>query len=241
MVPPSAQVTARLHVLAERYELPDAAVTQLAILLDALAGEHAPTTVHDPRKGVDIHVADSLSGLDVPQLRSARAIADIGAGAGLPGLVLATALPGARVTLVESAGRKCLFIAETAEAMGVEVEVVHARAEEWTGPTEIVTARALAPLAVLCEYAAPMLEVGGHLLAWKGAVVAGEREAAEAAAEQLGLRPAGDWPTDPYPAAKRHTLHLYSKVRETPDRFPRRPGMATKRPLGASSHRQVEG
>lgn len=240
-MPSSLQVTDRLRALAERYELPDTAVARLDILLQALSGEHAPTTVKDPRKGVDVHVADSLSGLDVPQLRSARRIADIGAGAGLPGLALAAALPGAAVTLVESVGRKCRFIEETAAAMGVDVYVVHARAEEWAGPAEIVTARALAPLAVLCEYAAPMLEPGGHLIAWKGEVLDGEREQAEGAAVTLGLKPAGEWATEPFPSARRHTLHLYSKVGDTPSKFPRRPGVARKRPLGAGTHSPVEG
>lgn len=231
---------ARLRALAERYEVPEAAILQLGILLEALAGEHAPTTVRDPRRGVDVHIADSLSALDVPQLRTARRVADIGAGAGLPGLALAPALPGARVTLVESVGRKCQFITETAAAMGIAVEVVNARAEEWAGPVEIVTARALAPLAVLCEYAAPMLETGGHLIAWKGAVEAQELEDGEAAAAALGLKPAGTWTTDPFPGARHHSLYLYSKVGPTPDRYPRRPGIATKRPLSAKTQRQVE-
>ena len=236
----SALVHARLHELAERFELRDAAISQLAILLEALAGEHAPTTVRDPRRGVDVHVADALTGLEVPQLRSALRIADIGAGAGVPGLVLAAALPGAAVTLVESTARKCAFMEATAEAMGVPVDVVHARAEEWSGPVDAVTARALAPLAVLCEYAAPMLAVGGTLVAWKGSVPAGEAEQGELAAALVGLRPAGCWSTDPFPEARSHRLYVYSKVSKTPDRFPRRPGIAAKRPLGAKSKAQPE-
>ena len=77
-----------------------------------------PCTI--PRVGVDVHIADSLSGLEVPALRSARLIADLGAGGGLPGLVLAAVLPDARVVLVESLKRKCAFIRDAAAAMGLD-------------------------------------------------------------------------------------------------------------------------
>jgi 16S rRNA (guanine527-N7)-methyltransferase len=96
---------------------------------------------------------------------------------------------------------------------------------------DIVTARALAALPVLCEYAAPLLADGGMLVAWKGAVEADEASEGEAAAALLGLAPSEVLAVDPYPAAERRTLHLYRKVAPTPDRFPRRAGMALKRPL----------
>ena len=76
--------------LVARYELPATSVSRFTVLLDALATEDAPTSVRDPRKGLAVHVADSLAGLEVPELRAAGALADLGAGAGLPGLVLAT-------------------------------------------------------------------------------------------------------------------------------------------------------
>ena len=78
-----------------------------AALLAALAAEPDPhTTVSDPEAALEVHVADSLSGLEVPELSSAGRIADIGAGAGFPGLVLAIAIPRAQVDLIESAGRQ---------------------------------------------------------------------------------------------------------------------------------------
>jgi 16S rRNA (guanine527-N7)-methyltransferase len=221
-----------LAVVAGRYGVDPG---PLAALLGLLAEDHAaPTTVRDPAEAVNVHIADSLSGLEIEAVREARAIADLGAGAGFPGLVLAAALPQARVTLVESAGRKAAFIERAAEAAGLaNVVVLHARAEEVAGPFDVVTARALAPLGVLAEYAAPLLRLGGSLVAWKGARVAAEESAATVAAAELGLASAGIVPVSPWEGVERRHLYVYSKVMDTPPRFPRRPGMARKRPLGA--------
>ena len=127
-----------------------------------------------------MHVADSLVALDLPAVRSARRVADLGSGGGFPGLALAIALPAAHVALVESVGRKCAFLATAVSELGLgNVEVVNARAEAWPegiGAQDLVVARALAPLPVLLEYAAPLLEPGGVLVAWKG-----RREPAEEA------------------------------------------------------------
>jgi len=237
----SHATASQLGELAARYALPPAAAGQLAMLLELLAEPAAPTSVHDPAVGVRVHIADSLAGLDVPELRAARVIADLGAGAGLPGLVLAAALPDARVALVESVGRKCAFLRAAAERMELgNVEVVRGRAEEWRdgiGTCDIVCARALAALPVLCEYAAPLLCDGGALVAWKGAVDDTEAADAEAAAAHLGLVPEPVRAVVPFAGSERRTLHVLRKVAPTPAGFPRRPGIATKRPLSARNLR----
>ena len=226
----------RLDELARRYELPSAGVAALEAILELQAADPAaPTTVREPSQAVDRHVADSLVALELPAVRGARRIADLGAGAGWPGVALAAALPAARVALVESAIRHCRYLERAVAAGGLaNVEVVHARAEDWAagiGAHDVVTARALASLPVLCEYAAPLLLDGGALVAWKGLVEPAEAEAGAAAAAILGLEPADVRAVDPYPEAERRTLHVFRKVTATPGRFPRRPGMATKRPL----------
>jgi 16S rRNA (guanine527-N7)-methyltransferase len=230
-----------LDGLVARSGLPDAAAGRLGVLLDRLAVPDAPTSVHEPDRALRVHIADSLAGLEVPEVRAARLLADLGAGAGLPGLVLATALPETEVKLVESIGRKCEFLRATAAAMGLEnVEVVWARAEEWSaglGRCDVVCARALAALAVLCEYAAPLLAEGGVLVAWKGAIDAAEADDAAAAAAHLGLAPQPVRAVAPFPGSERRTLHVVRKVDPTPPGFPRRPGMATKRPLTAKKLR----
>lgn len=228
-----------LSALTERHGLPAEAAPRLGALLWALDAEPDPhTSIRPGDEAERLHLADSLAGLEVPELRSAGRIADIGAGAGFPGLVLAVALPVAQVDLVESTGRKCAVIERLAAAAELEnARAVHARAEEHAaaggaGAYDAVTARAVASLAVLLEYAAPLLREGGVLVAWKGRRDAGEEEAASAAAAVLGLELAEVRAVTPFPEARDRHLHVYSKVKPTPDRFPRRPGMAAKRPLG---------
>ena len=212
---------------------------QLEALVDALADPAAPTAVHDPRDARNVHIADSLAGLEVGALREAGRIADLGAGAGLPGLVLAIALPAAEVVLVESVGKKCAWTEATVERLGLaNVRVACARAEELReDPFDVVTARALAALPVLCEYATPLLREGGVLVAWKGAVDAAEEADGLAAAAVLGLRREEVRAVEPYPGSERRTLHVFRKVAPTPAGYPRRPGMAAKRPLTARSGR----
>jgi 16S rRNA (guanine527-N7)-methyltransferase len=192
--------------------------------------------VRAPSKVVDDHLADSLVALELEPIRRASTIADLGAGAGFPGLALAIALPNARVSLVESNARKCEFIAGVAAACAIEnTEVVNARAEAWrggVGSADVVTARALAPPAVVAEYAAPLLRLGGTLVMWRGKRDRDAEQAADRAAAELGLEPEKPHEVWPYAGAMHRYLHVMSKVRETPDRFPRRPGMALKRPLG---------
>lgn len=224
--------------LAFRHGLDEAAAVRLQALLLALAAEPAPpTTVVGPREVVDRHLADSLSGLCVPAVRAAGRIADLGAGAGFPGLPLAIALPEASVDLVESTTRKCEVIARLATAAEIEnARPLATRAEELgataaAGTYDVVAARALASLPVLVEYAAPLLRVGGTLVAWKGAADPDEQRAGAATAEIVGLEALAPQPVEPFPAARARSLHSFVKRAETPPRFPRRPGMAVKRPL----------
>jgi 16S rRNA (guanine527-N7)-methyltransferase len=204
-------------------------------LVEALADPSAPTSVHDRSEIENVHIADSLAGLDVRAVREAARMVDLGSGAGLPGLVLAIARPEAEVVLVESVGKKCAWLERTATALALEnVRVVCARAEELEeAPFDVVTARALASLSVLCEYAAPLLREGGSLVAWKGAVDAREDADGLHAANVLGLEREEVRAVEPYPGSQRRTLHVFRKVRPTPEMYPRRAGMATKRPLTA--------
>jgi 16S rRNA (guanine527-N7)-methyltransferase len=214
-----------------------AAIERLLDLLER--DDTAPTAVRDRAEALDVHVADSLSGLELAVVRDARRIADLGAGAGFPGLVLAAALPEAHVALVESVGRKCAWLERAVDVMELSnVEVVHARAEDWAqglGANDLVTARALAPLNVLVESASPLLVEGGALVAWKGRRDPAQEADADAAAGQLGMEPRGAIRVQPFPAARDRHLYLYLKVGSTPNGYPRRAGMASKRPLRAST------
>jgi 16S rRNA (guanine527-N7)-methyltransferase len=228
----------RLERLAAQYDLPLLAAPALHRLLALLHDDPtAPTAVREPSVAVDAHVADALVALQLAPVRGARRIADIGSGAGFPGLVLAAALPAAEVVLVEANRRKCDFLARAVEQMGLSnVVVVAERAETWTdgrGTRDLVTARALAPLSVLVEYAAPLLAKDGALVAWKGRRDAVEEADGAAAAAATGLELASVLPVQPWNGAEHLHLYLYLKVGQTSNRYPRRPGMASKRPLRA--------
>jgi len=220
--------------LAARYHLPARGCAQLAQLLSQLGDPEAPTTVREPERAVGVHLADSLVGLEVDRLAEARTIVDLGSGAGFPGLPLAVALPGARVTLLDSSRRRCAYLRRVCSAIGIgNAEPVAARAEEWDAqPQDAVVVRAVASLAVLLEYSAPLLSQGGVMVAWKGRRMRDEERSAAAAAHQVGLELEEVRAVSPFSGAGERYLHVYLKVRPTPERFPRRPGMARKRPLG---------
>jgi 16S rRNA (guanine527-N7)-methyltransferase len=236
----AAEVRRRLDDLQGRYSLAPGASAAFARLLELVAAEPASiTAVRDPAEGVDAHVADSLIALELPAVRQAEQAADMGSGGGFPGLALAIALPGTRMTLVESVSRKASFLADAVEELGLSnVGVVRARVEEWRageGRHELVTARALAPLPVLLEYAAPLLVAEGSLVAWKGEVDGSEEADAAAAAAILGMTQPTATRAAPFADARSRYLYVSSKVKPTPLRFPRRAGMARKRPLRAST------
>ena len=227
----------RLAELTTEWALPDDSTRALAALLECVAADPAaPTTVTEPREAVDVHIADSLSALRFPALRSAHLVADLGSGAGFPGLALAAALPDAKFVLIESQRRKCAFLEAAVTAAGLRnVQIENTRAELWRGgmgSAQIVTARAVAARPVVLEYAAPLLQLGGSLIDWRGRIEPGEAAASRAAAAQLGLELVEELNAAPWPAARDHMLARFEKVAATPERFPRREGIARKRPLG---------
>jgi 16S rRNA (guanine527-N7)-methyltransferase len=222
--------------------IPDAAEPAIEELVRMLEEPRAPISASTGRKARDVHIADSLSGLEVEPLRSAKRIADLGSGAGLPGLVLAAALPGTHVDLIESVERKCAFLRDAIGGMGLaNASVVCERSEERAAGEgreayDAVTARAVGRLATLAELAAPLLRDGGLLAAWKGARSADEEAEAVRAADRLAMEPTEIRSVRPYPGSRDRHIHLLRKNGPTPNGLPRRPGMAGKRPFGTEQN-----
>ena len=213
---------------------------ELEALLELLRRDpRAPIARSTVPKARDVHIADSLSGLEIEALRSAGRIGDIGSGAGLPGLVLAAELPEARVDLIESTGRKGEFIAAAIERMGLDnAALIGERAEAWAGGSgreayDAATARAVGRLATLAELASPLLRDGGALVAWKGRRDPGEERELERAAPRLAMEPAEVVAVTPYPGSRDRHIHLLRKNGPTPNDLPRRDGLAAKRPFGS--------
>ena len=231
-------------------------LTQYRDLLAASANEFNLTSLRDPEGIERRHIVESLAfgaflqrhgllpaqasetGMAREDGRAAELhVLDIGTGAGLPGIPVGIAWPAMKLTLLESIGKKCRFLEQACQALGLEdVEVVEARAEDFgrdPGRRErfqLVIGRAVAPLPVLLEYALPAMSIGGWLAAPKGSAALSEIDASPAALEALGGRLHDAAPFHP-PDGMPQTVVLVQKVRPTPDRYPRRAGIPSKRPL----------
>jgi 16S rRNA (guanine527-N7)-methyltransferase len=208
-------------------------------VLELLAIERASvSSVTEPDRAWRVHVDDSLTGLEVPELREASKIADIGSGAGFPGLVLAVAIPQAEVELIESIGRKCEFIERAVGEAGIaNAHVLNARSEDLGGGElreayDVVTARAVGRLSTLAELASPLLKEAGVLVAWKGKRDEEEELQLAGAAEALAMSPETILSVGDRAGSRHRHLHVIRKTGPTPQNLPRKPGMAKKRPRG---------
>jgi 16S rRNA (guanine527-N7)-methyltransferase len=210
----------------------------LETVLALLAEERASVSSVTDARAWKVHVTDSLTGLEVPELREAHRIADVGAGAGFPGLVLAVALPDAQVDLVESVSRKTAFITHAAQAAAIpNATALTIRAEDLARDEaresyDIVTARAVARLSTLAELASPLLKENGVLIAWKGRRDAEEEQQLERASEDLAMTPVRILDVGHRAGSEHRHLHVIRKSGPTPANLPRKPGLAKKRPRG---------
>lgn len=218
--------------------LDPAARKRLETVLALLREERASVSSVVDERAWQVHVVDSLTGLEVPELANAGRIADVGAGAGFPGLVLAVALPAAQVDVIESVGRKCEFMRRAVEAAGIaNAHVLNARSEDWSAAEgreayDAVTARAVGRLSTLAELASPLLKPNGVLVAWKGKRDPDEEQQLENAAEALAMRPERVLDVGDRAGSEHRHLHVIRKSGPTPHNLPRKPGIAKKRPKG---------
>lgn len=215
-----------------------AARAKLESILALLAAERASVSSVVDERAWRVHVLDSLTGLEVAELREASRVADVGAGSGFPGLALAVALPATRIDLVESVGRKCEFMQRAIEEAEIaNAAVLNTRSEDLaTGDGReaygVVTARAVGRLSTLAELASPLLEPNGVLVAWKGRRDAEEEEQLLNAAEALAMSPEQIIDVGDRAGSEHRHLHVIRKTGATPANLPRNPGIAKKRPKG---------
>lgn len=210
----------------------------LAAVLALLAEERASVSSVVDQRAWRVHVTDSLTGLELPEVRQAHRIADLGAGAGFPGLVLAVALPAAEVGLIESVGRKCEFMRRAIEVAGItNARVLNQRSEDLARGEgrelyDLVTARAVGRLSTLAELASPLLKPNGTLVAWKGKRDPDEESQLQRASSSLAMTPEQILDVGDRAGSHHRHLHLIRKSGPTPADLPRRPGIAKKRPKG---------
>ena len=238
-----------LQRLSAVFDLDPACAAALSDYLDLLLGWRAGnvTGVHDREQATRSLIGDALALLDVAEaragLQSQTPAVDLGAGAGVPGLPLAIAVPAARLVALESVGKKCAFLRAVVTKLGLgeRVHVVCARSEEHAAAGApgreaygLALARAVGPLPTVVELAAPLLADGAALLVPTTAQRAeADWQAAEAAGGSCGLALDRIEPLARSPLT--HSVCVVAhKVGPTPDWLPRRAGRARTHPLTAS-------
>ena len=191
--------------------------------LDTLLDTPGLTSIRDRKQARREHLLDSLQAVPLVE-RFEGPIADVGSGGGAPGIPLAATFPERTVTLIESQARKCRFLERFARDFP-NLRVVCGRAEEQEVDTYgVVVAKALAPPPVALEWCLPLARPGGAAILFTGAL---EQDLAGVAKQLGGGRPE----SHPVEGARERRLLVVTKLEPTPQGFPRRAGMARKRPL----------
>ena len=188
------------------------------------------TAITEADQVAKLHLLDSLTVLTAAEL-AGRKLIDVGCGAGFPGVPLAIACPEAKITLLDSLGKRVHWLEEILPTLGVEAECVTARAEEFVTDRresyDFATSRAVARLNILLELTAPYVKVGGLVIAMKGAAAQEELDECGSAIKKLGLK-LEEVRRSP---VEGHSLILLKKIAPTPKQYPRRYAKIKQAPL----------
>lgn len=216
-------------------ELPEQAVDTLCAFGQAVVKQNEVmnlTAITEPAAVAKLHLLDSLTVLSVADLKG-RTVIDVGCGAGFPGVPTAIACPDARVTLLDSLGKRMNWLETVLPQLGVTAQCITARAEEAVADRrekfDVATSRAVARLNILLELTAPYVRVGGAVLALKGSAARQELEEAKNAVKKLGLRleEIRDFTFD----GAAHSVIVLRKIAPTPAQYPRRYAKIKQSPL----------
>lgn len=194
------------------------------------------TAITDADEIVIKHFVDSLYPLKYVQMKNGQKLVDVGTGAGFPALPLLIANPGLEVNFVDSVGKKLGFVKDVLRNSGLVATTTHQRAEEIGKDSEYreqydyATARAVAPLNVLCEYGLPLVKVGGLFIALKGSSGEEELRNARSAIKTLGGELAK---FDEYtlPNGDKRSIVIIRKISQTPTKYPRKSKKIDSKPL----------
>ena len=215
--------------------LPEARIDTLCAFGAAMVKQNEVmnlTAITESAAVAKLHLLDSLTVLKAADL-AGKTLIDVGCGAGFPGVPLAIACPEAKVTLLDSLGKRVKWLEEVLPQLGVNATCITARAEEAVVKCresyDFATSRAVARLNILLELTAPYVKVGGAVLAMKGAAAREELEEAKSAIAKLGLKVEQVLPF-PIDGAE-HSVIVLRKVKPTPPQYPRRYAKIKAQPL----------
>ena len=190
------------------------------------------TAITEDSAVAKLHLLDSLTVLKCADLKG-KTLIDVGCGAGFPGVPLAISCPEAKITLLDSLGKRVKWLEEVLPTLGVSAECVTARAEEAVATRreryDYATSRAVARLNILLELTAPYVKVGGAVLAMKGAAAREELAECANAIKKLGLKleEVREFPID----GTSHAVIILRKIAHTPPQYPRRYAKIKQSPL----------
>lgn len=194
------------------------------------------TAITEPDEVVIKHFVDSISLLSAVTPEEGAKVLDLGTGAGFPGIPLLICRPDIKLTMVDSTAKKLRYVASTVEALGLNAETLHSRAEEagkqpeYREQYDIVCSRAVAALNLLCEYCLPFVKVGGVFAAMKSAKADEEIDLAKNALKTLGGKIV-DKKTFTLSDGGERTIIIIKKVSQIPPKYPRPSAQIAKKPL----------
>ena len=208
-----------------------------AMLTEANRTMNLTRVPEDVEEAVARNYLDSITPLIYGLPAGTRTLADVGSGAGFPGIPLAIMLPDIRITLIDALDKRVKFLNDVIAELGLNAHAVHARCEiagrdpELRESFDVVTSRAVAALNLLCELSLPLVKVGGTMIAYKGPAWQDEAAQAKNALDLLGGRITEARPADIPGRDWEHRLVYIAKTAPCPEKYPRRPGMPEKKPL----------
>ena len=192
------------------------------------------TAITDPLGITEKHFLDSLAVFKDDIIPQNSSVIDVGTGAGFPGIPMKIYRNDLKVTLLDSLNKRINFLTEVSNKLSLGMNCIHSRAEDGAKKTDlreqfdIATARAVAPLPVLCEYCLPYVKIGGKFIALKGP----NEDAKDSftAYSTLGAE-ISDLKEYELPCGDKRQIIVYNKIKVTPKKYPRNPSQIDKKPL----------
>ena len=196
------------------------------------------TAITEDEEIVKKHFIDCIKAFKADEFKKAKTVIDVGTGAGFPGLPIAIMREDVEVTLLDSLNKRINFLQEVSKQVGIDnIEFIHGRAEdfgkleEYREKYDIATARAVAGLPILMEFCVPFVKVGGYFVCLKGPNANLELEESKAAMDVLGVEFIEKINIELPESDLNHNILVFKKVKNTPDKYPRKAGKPAKSPI----------